>query len=169
MAVISLMAVMSAFYSIRYMEHYPEYRLWSYYLCFPLFILGMIGIVTVDDLSIGFSLAWQVMTIASYFLIRFEYREGKRPERQQVPRPDGARLGAYPRRGVLRRRLRFGDPLPVMAGKMAGTEACRSSDSTGSSSPASGSRPVSSPSASCGCPTPTRSRPRPSAPSSPAS
>ena len=66
---------MSAFYSIQYMEHYPEYKLWSYYLCFPLFILGMIGIVTVDDLSTGFTAAWQIMTIASYFLIRFEYRE----------------------------------------------------------------------------------------------
>ncbi|MBN2159147.1 MAG: hypothetical protein JW807_07110 [Spirochaetes bacterium] len=73
--IISFMGVVSAFYSIRYMEHYTDYRLWSYYLCFPLFLLGMIGIVTVDDLSTGFTLAWQTMTVASYFLIRFEYRE----------------------------------------------------------------------------------------------
>lgn len=73
--IISFMAVMSALYSIQYMEHYPDYKLWSYYLCFPLFIMGMIGIVTVDDLSTGFSIAWQVMTVASYFLIRFEFRE----------------------------------------------------------------------------------------------
>lgn len=73
--IIAFMSIMSAFYSIQYMEHYPEYKLWSYYLCFPLFILGMIGIVTVDDLSTGFTAAWQIMTIASYFLIRFEYRE----------------------------------------------------------------------------------------------
>jgi hydrogenase-4 component B len=73
--IISLMAVLSAFYSIRYMDHCPEYKLWSYYLCYPLFILGMIGVVTVDDLSTGFSVAWQVMTLASYFLIRFEYKE----------------------------------------------------------------------------------------------
>ncbi len=73
--IISFMAIMSAFYSIQYMEHYPDYKLWSYYLCFPLFILGMIGIVTVDDLSMGFTIAWQIMTIASYFLIRFEYKE----------------------------------------------------------------------------------------------
>ena len=74
-ALISFMAVMSALYSISYMDHYRDYHLWSYYLCFPLFILGMIGIVTVDDLTIGFTAAWQMMTIASYFLIRFEYRE----------------------------------------------------------------------------------------------
>lgn len=73
--IISFLAIMSAFYSIQYMEHYPDYKLWSYYLCFPLFILGMIGIVTVDDLSIGFTAAWQIMTVASYFLIRFEYKE----------------------------------------------------------------------------------------------
>lgn len=74
-AIISFMAVMSALYSIDYMEHYKDYSLRPYYINFPLFILGMIGIVTVDDLSIGFTAAWQLMTIASYFLIRFEYKE----------------------------------------------------------------------------------------------
>ncbi|HOM08585.1 MAG TPA: proton-conducting transporter membrane subunit [Spirochaetota bacterium] len=74
-AIISFMAVMSALYSIDYMEHYKDYSLVPYYINFPLFILGMIGIVTVDDLSIGFTVAWQLMTIASYFLIRFEYKE----------------------------------------------------------------------------------------------
>ncbi|HPC42043.1 MAG TPA: proton-conducting transporter membrane subunit [Spirochaetota bacterium] len=73
--IISFLAIMSSFYSIQYMEHYADYKLWSYYLCFPLFILGMIGIVTVDDLSTGFTIAWQIMTVASYFLIRFEYKE----------------------------------------------------------------------------------------------
>jgi hydrogenase-4 component B len=72
--IISFMAVLSAFYSIQYMEHYPEYSLAGYYINFPVFILGMIGIVTADDLSLGFSISWQLMTVASYFLIRFEYR-----------------------------------------------------------------------------------------------
>ncbi len=74
-AIISFMAVMNALYSVDYMEHYKDYSLRPYYINFPLFILGMIGIVTVDDLSIGFTAAWQLMTIASYFLIRFEYKE----------------------------------------------------------------------------------------------
>ncbi|TFH41293.1 MAG: hypothetical protein E4G96_05810 [Chrysiogenales bacterium] len=73
--IMAFMSAISAFYSIQYMEHYPDYRLWGYYLCFPLFVIGMIGIVTVDDLSTGFTVAWQLMTVASYFLIRFEYRE----------------------------------------------------------------------------------------------
>jgi len=73
-AIIAFMAVISALYSIDYMEHYKDYSLRPYFINFPLFILGMVCIVTVDDLSIGFTVAWQLMTIASYFLIRFEYK-----------------------------------------------------------------------------------------------
>ena len=75
LAVIALMAAASALYSIRYMEHYPEYGLKGYYLCYPLFILGMAGLVTADDLAVGFTLSWQVMTLASWYLIRFEHRK----------------------------------------------------------------------------------------------
>ena len=75
LAIIAFMAVMSALYSIQYMEHYPDYSLRGYYLAFPLFILGMAGVVTVDDLTTGFTIAWQLMTLASYLLVRFEYRK----------------------------------------------------------------------------------------------
>ncbi len=75
LAIIAFMAILSALYSIQYMEHYPEYSLRSYYLAFPFFILGMAGVVTVDDLTIGFTVSWQLMTIASYLLVRFEYRK----------------------------------------------------------------------------------------------
>ncbi|HPB83819.1 MAG TPA: proton-conducting transporter membrane subunit, partial [Spirochaetota bacterium] len=74
-AIIAFMAMISAFYSISYMEHYPEYSLRGFYVSYPLFILGMIGMVTVDDLSLGFTISWQLMTIASYFLVKFEYRK----------------------------------------------------------------------------------------------
>ncbi len=73
--IIAFMAIISAFYSINYMEHYPDYKMAGYYVSYPLFILGMIGIVTVDDLSLGFTISWQLMTIASYFLVRFEYKK----------------------------------------------------------------------------------------------
>jgi len=72
-AIIAFMAMISAFYSIDYMEHYPEYSLRGFYVSYPLFILGMIGMVTVDDLSLGFTISWQLMTVASYFLVKFEY------------------------------------------------------------------------------------------------
>ncbi len=77
LGIIAFMAIISAFYSIDYMEHYADYSLKSYYINYPLFIAGMAGIVTVDDLTLGFTIAWQCMTIASYFLVKFEY---KKPE-----------------------------------------------------------------------------------------
>jgi len=77
LAVIAFMAIISAFYSIEYMEHYGEYGLRSYYLNFPLFVAGMALIVTVDDLTVGFTVAWQLMTIASYFLVKFEHRKAE--------------------------------------------------------------------------------------------
>ena len=73
--IISLMAILTSFYSIEYMEHYKDYSLRRYYLNFQLFIIGMILLVTVDDLSIGFTIAWQLMTIASYYLVKFEFRK----------------------------------------------------------------------------------------------
>jgi hydrogenase-4 component B len=73
--VIGVMAALSALYSIRYMEHYEDYGAGGYYAAFPLFILGMAALVTVDDLSTGFTIAWQIMTLASFFLIRYEHRK----------------------------------------------------------------------------------------------
>ncbi|MBI4977053.1 MAG: hypothetical protein HZC28_06190 [Spirochaetes bacterium] len=74
LALVAGMSVMSALYSIRYMDHFKDYKLAGYYIAFPLFVLGMMGILTVDDLSMGFSISWQLMTVASYALIRFEHR-----------------------------------------------------------------------------------------------
>ena len=120
LAVIALMAVASALYSIRYMEHYPEYGLRGYYLCYPLFILGMAGLVTVDDLAVGFSISWQVMTVASYFLIRFEHRKpgNTRNAAKYLVLMELAWLlvvgGAFFVNGY-----RFGEPLAETAGKIA--------------------------------------------------
>lgn len=73
--VIGVMAAVSALFSVRYIAHDPEYGLGGYYFYFPLFILGMAALVAVDDLSAGFTLAWQIMTIASFLLIRFEHKK----------------------------------------------------------------------------------------------
>ena len=73
-AVISLLA---ALYSIPYLSHYPDYGAARYYPAFLLFVGGMYGIVTVTDLMLFFCLFWQIMTLASYALVRYEYR---RPE-----------------------------------------------------------------------------------------
>ncbi|MBE9610017.1 proton-conducting transporter transmembrane domain-containing protein [Chitinilyticum piscinae] len=74
---ISLVAAVTAFYCIGYMEmdHYRHYSLRSFHFCYPVFIAGMIALVTVDDLSTGFTIAWQMMTLASFFLIRFDHKD----------------------------------------------------------------------------------------------
>jgi len=77
LSLIALMAAITAFYCIGYMEmsHYRQYGLGGFFFTYPLFIAGMIGIVTVDDLTIGFTIAWQLMTLASWFLIRFDRQD----------------------------------------------------------------------------------------------
>ncbi len=75
LAVIAVLSALSALYAIRYMDHYPDYGLGRFTAAFPVFILGMAALVTVDDLSLGFTLAWQLMTLSSFVLIRFERRK----------------------------------------------------------------------------------------------
>jgi formate hydrogenlyase subunit 3/multisubunit Na+/H+ antiporter MnhD subunit len=77
LGLIALMSTLTAFYCIGYMEmeHYRHYGLGGFLFNFPVFIAGMVGIVTVDDLSTGFTIAWQGMTLASYFLIRFDHHD----------------------------------------------------------------------------------------------
>lgn len=77
LALIALMSAVTAFYCIGYMEmdHYAKYSLRGFFVSYPIFIAGMVGIVTVDDLTNGFTIAWQMMTLASYFLIRFDHQD----------------------------------------------------------------------------------------------
>lgn len=72
---IATIAIASAFYSIRYMKHYPEYGVARYYPNFLLFIAGMYGIVTTTDMMVFFCFFWQLMTLPSYVLIRYEFRK----------------------------------------------------------------------------------------------
>ena len=75
LCLISIVSTMSALYSISYMDHYPDYGLARYYPWFLLFISGMYGIVTVTDTMVFFFVFWQLMTIPSFALIRFEHRK----------------------------------------------------------------------------------------------
>ncbi len=77
LALIALMSALTAFYCIGYMEmdHYRHYSLRGFMVAYPIFIAGMVGIVTVDDLTTGFTIAWQMMTLASFFLIRFDHQD----------------------------------------------------------------------------------------------
>jgi hydrogenase-4 component B len=69
---IAAIAVLAALYSIAYMKHYKELGVGRYYPHFLLFAAGMYGIVTVTDLMGAFFAFWQLMTIPSFALVRFE-------------------------------------------------------------------------------------------------
>lgn len=71
----ALIATLAALFSIAYMRHYREYSLGRYYPNFLLFLAGMYGVLSTTDLMWIFFLFWQLMTLPSYVLIRFEYRK----------------------------------------------------------------------------------------------
>jgi hydrogenase-4 component B len=72
---IAVIALLASLYSIRYMDHYPEYGVAVYYPFFLLFVAGMYGIVVVTDLMVYFFGFWQLMTLPSYALVRYEWRK----------------------------------------------------------------------------------------------
>jgi formate hydrogenlyase subunit 3/multisubunit Na+/H+ antiporter MnhD subunit len=75
LGLIAVIAVFSSLYSIRYMTHYHDYGVGRFYPNFQFFIAGMYGIVATSDLMLFFCLFWQLMTIPSYLLIRYEFRK----------------------------------------------------------------------------------------------
>ena len=75
LALIAVVSMLASLYSIGYMDHYQDYHVGRYYPWFLLFISGMYGIVTVTDTMVFFCVFWQIMTIPSFALIRFEWRK----------------------------------------------------------------------------------------------
>ena len=120
LTVIAVLSALSALYAVRYMDHYPDYGLGRFTAAFPVFILGMAALVTVDDLSLGFTLAWQLMTLSSFVLIRYERRkpENARAAAKYLALMELAWLlvvvGAFVAGGSV------GDSLHALGGKLAG-------------------------------------------------
>jgi formate hydrogenlyase subunit 3/multisubunit Na+/H+ antiporter MnhD subunit len=71
-AAISLPAM---FFSIRYMDHYPDYSVARYYPNFLVFLAAMYGLVSTTDMMWFFFIFWQMMTLPGYALIRYENRK----------------------------------------------------------------------------------------------
>ncbi len=71
----ALIAVPAAFYSIAYMRHYRDYGVHRFYPHFLLFLAAMYGLLSTTDMMWVFFFFWQLMTLPSYALIRFEYRK----------------------------------------------------------------------------------------------
>ncbi|GAB4233479.1 MAG: proton-conducting transporter membrane subunit [Acidobacteriota bacterium] len=73
-----LLAAAAGLYSVRGLEFLPPAKLRRFSLVFPLFLAGVTGLFVVDDLSLGFTIAWQLMAVSSFVLIRCACGEGVR-------------------------------------------------------------------------------------------
>jgi hydrogenase-4 component B len=71
----AFMAALAALYSIAYMRNYEDYGVARYYPNFLLFVAGMYGVLATTDMMWIFCGFWQLMTLSSYGLIRFEYKK----------------------------------------------------------------------------------------------
>lgn len=74
LGIIAVVAPACALFSIRYMEHHADYGVGRYHVNFLIFLAGMYGLVAVTDTMWVFMVFWQMMTVSSYLLIRFEHR-----------------------------------------------------------------------------------------------
>ncbi len=68
---LSVLTLASTLFAYGYFERLSAEKIRKIYLAFPVFIFGLIGLLTVDDLGPGFALAWQLMAVSSYFLVKW--------------------------------------------------------------------------------------------------
>ncbi|AEG61466.1 hydrogenase 4 subunit B [Desulforamulus ruminis] len=73
LATLSLVTFLVSCFSWNYMKLYRQENLAWWCFCYNLFVLSMSLLVTVNN-AITFLIAWELMTLASYFLVTFEYR-----------------------------------------------------------------------------------------------
>jgi len=73
LGIIGVLGFASALYSVGYItdRHYERESLLRYYPFYFFFLIGMIGVTVVWDLFF-FLVCWELMTLASYFLVVFE-------------------------------------------------------------------------------------------------
>jgi len=71
LALISIVGLCAALYSIRYMDHYKRPNLTGYYSPLLLFLGAMMAVVGMADMFFFF-IFWELMTLTSYFLVVFE-------------------------------------------------------------------------------------------------
>ena len=74
LGLVAVMAVPAALYSINYVKRYSDYGAGRYYPHFLLFLGGMYGLLSTTDMMWFFFIFWQLMTLPSFALIRYEHR-----------------------------------------------------------------------------------------------
>jgi hydrogenase-4 component B len=75
MIVISIIAAACSIYAFGYVKHlYATYSIGALGFFYNLFILGMLLVATVHSV-VAFLIVWEIMSLTSFFLVMFEYKE----------------------------------------------------------------------------------------------
>ena len=74
LGLVAVMAVPAALYSIDYVKRYTDYGAGRYYPHLLLFLGGMYGLLSTTDMMWYFFIFWQLMTLPSFALIRYEHK-----------------------------------------------------------------------------------------------
>ncbi|MBK9925462.1 MAG: hydrogenase 4 subunit B [Anaerolineales bacterium] len=69
--IICLLGLATSFYAISYFKHYPDRNIGTLGFFTNMFIAMMLLVVTIDN-AFYFLIFWEMMTLASYFLVIFE-------------------------------------------------------------------------------------------------
>jgi formate hydrogenlyase subunit 3/multisubunit Na+/H+ antiporter MnhD subunit len=72
LGLVAIMAVPAALYSISYVKRYSDYGAGRYYPHLLLFLGGMYGLLSTTDMMWYFFIFWQLMTLPSFALVRYE-------------------------------------------------------------------------------------------------
>lgn len=76
-AVILFVCLPAAFYSVGYLgKSYSSFKIFLAWALLVLFIFSMVMVVTVNNAAV-FLIAWEIMSLASYFLVIFEHKNEK--------------------------------------------------------------------------------------------
>lgn len=77
LGVIAFVASMASLYGFAYQQHfYGEYRLGVFGFFYNMFV-GSLMLVTMANQALFFLLIWETMSLASYFLVSYEYRKAE--------------------------------------------------------------------------------------------
>ncbi|MFZ3031517.1 MAG: proton-conducting transporter membrane subunit [Candidatus Moraniibacteriota bacterium] len=77
LAIVSLLATAASLYGFSYQKHfYGKYSLGTFGFFYNLLIMSLM-LVTMANQALFFLLAWECMSIASYFLIIYEYKKSE--------------------------------------------------------------------------------------------
>jgi len=73
--IISLIALMASIYALGYVKHYyRQYNIGTLGFFYNFFLIGMVMVVSANN-ALFFIIVWEIMSVASYFLVIFENKK----------------------------------------------------------------------------------------------